>query len=378
MSRTTDVAIIGGGAIGCALAWTLARRGLSVTVVERDEPGRGATHAAGGMLSPIAEADAPGPFLDLALASLDRWPAFIDALREAADVPIEYRAKGKLHVALDDERAEELRAAWRWQRDAGHDVALLDAAEARALEPALTEEVRAGLLVRRDHWVDNRRLGEALWVAGARGGVRFLLGKRVAAVECDAGAGRTTGIVLDDGGRISAERVVVAAGAWSGTLAGLPRPLPVEPVRGQIAAVRTVPPALTRIVMAGHCYLIPRGDGRLMVGATEERAGFRQHTTPAGIASLLGAALRIVPALADAPFEECWAGFRPGTPDGLPILGADPEVEGLFYATGHYRNGILLTPVTAEVVADAITGEVPALPLSAFAADRFVAEAASR
>lgn len=373
MSRTTDVAIIGAGAIGCALAWELARRGVDVTVVERDVPGSGATRAAGGMLSPIAEASAPGPFLDLALASMERWPAFVEAVREASVLPVEYRAQGKLLVALDDARAASLRTAYEWRRAQGHGVEWLGGAAARALEPALSGEVVAGLFIAGDHWVDNRRLGEALWVAAARQGARFALGERVVSVERREGGGAhsVAGVVLEGGDRISAARVVVAAGSWSGTLSGLPRPLPVVPIRGQMIRVRAVPPVVERVVMAGHGYVIPRGDGRILIGATEERVGFRHHPTPAGVASLLGTALQAVPALAEASFETAWAGLRPGTPDGQPILGPDPEVAGLYYATGHYRNGILLAPITAEVVADAITGANPVVPLEPFAVDRF-------
>ncbi|HEX7117877.1 MAG TPA: glycine oxidase ThiO [Longimicrobiales bacterium] len=372
--RTTDVAIVGGGVIGCALAWELARRGVDVTVVERGVPGHGASRAAGGMLAPVAEADEPGPFLRLATASLGRWPAFVEAVREASGVPVEYRAAGKLCVALDDDGAAALEAAYRWQRAAGHTVDWLNAADARALEPALSEAVQAATLVAADHWVDNRRLGRALWVAAARAGARVRTGAAAVALLRGPGPAGSTGVIgvaLDDGGRVDAGAVVVAAGCWSGLLAGLPRPLPVIPVRGQMAAVRTVPPALGRTVMAGHTYLIPRGDGRIIIGATSERVGFRAHTTPAGIASLLTAALRVVPSLADAPLTETWAGLRPGTPDGGPILGPDPEIPGLFYATGHFRNGILLTPITAALLADAVTGEPTSLPLDAFAPDRF-------
>ncbi|HEX6940003.1 MAG TPA: glycine oxidase ThiO, partial [Longimicrobiales bacterium] len=358
--RAPDVVIVGGGVIGCALAWELARRGAGVTVVEREVPGRAATWAAGGMLAPVAEAEQPGPFLRLALASLHAWPAFVEAAREASGVPIEYRATGKLCVALDDEQAAALEAAYRWQRAGGHAVDWLDGNQARALEPALSPAVRAGALVAQDHWVDNRALARALWVAATRAGATVRTGIAAVALRSGRASGGSMaveGVALDDGETIDAGAVVIAAGCWSGALAGLPRSLPVAPVRGQMVAVRTVPPVLRRTVMAGHTYLIPRADGRITIGSTAERAGFRAHVTPAGIASLLTAAMRVAPALADAPLVSTWAGLRPGTPDGCPILGADPDVEGLFYATGHFRNGILLAPITATLLAEAVSGE---------------------
>lgn len=375
--RTADVVVVGGGIIGCALAWELAGRGVDVVVVERDVPGRRATWAAGGMLSPIAESEEPGVFLRLALASFERWPAFVEALREASGVPVEYRTSGKLCIALDDDAAAALEASYRWQRGAGHPVEWLDGDAARTLEPGLSPEVRAATLVAQDHWVDNRRAGRALWVAAVRAGARFRTGVGVVGLLRSSEAVRgVEGVALDDGSRIAADVVVLAAGCWSGTLGGLPRPLPVVPVRGQMAAVHAVPHAIGRTVQAGHTYLIPRGDGRITIGSTAERVGFRAHTTPAGIAALLSSAMRAVPSLADAPIARTWAGLRPGTPDSRPILGPDPEVDGLVYATGHFRNGILLAPVTASLVADVVTGQSTEIPLAPFAPDRFAAEAA--
>jgi len=373
--RAAEVVVVGGGIIGCAVAWELARRGVDVVLVERDVPGRGATWAAGGMLSPVVEADEPGAFLRLAVTSFELWPEFVEALREATNMPIEYRSAGKLCVALDHAGAESLEASYRWRRAAGYAVQWLDGAAARALEPGLSPDVRAAMLVEQDHWVDNRQAGRALWVAAARAGVKVRTG--AAAIELlRSSSGDVVGVVLDDGSRVEGDAVVLAAGCWSGTVRGLPRPLPVFPVRGQMAAVRAVPPAVGRTIQVGHTYLIPRGDGRVTIGSTAERVGYRAHTTPAGIAALLSTAMRVVPSLADAPIVQTWAGLRPGTPDGRPILGPDPEVDGLFYATGHFRNGILLAPITARLVADALTGACPEIPLEPFAPDRFVAEPA--
>ncbi|HEX7049254.1 MAG TPA: glycine oxidase ThiO [Longimicrobiales bacterium] len=380
-ARATDVIIVGGGAIGCAVAWELATRGVSVTVIERDVPGRAATWAAGGMLSPLAEADAAGPFLDIALASLERYPAFIAALEEAAGLSVDYRTEGKLLAALDESHAERLRRICAWQRESGFAVEWLDPPDVLALEPRIAVTVCGGVSLPHDHCVDNRRLGRALWLAAARAGVRFRIGDAAAAiVTAPAGAyaaGTAAGVRLADGEVLAGGHVIIAAGAWSGRIEGLPRPLPVHPVRGQMAAVRVVPPVLRRVVETAGCYLIPRSSGDLVIGSTMERVGYRQHTTPGGLGGILAAAVAALPSLADAPITEQWAGLRPGTPDGLPILGPDPELRGLSYATGHFRNGILLTPITAALLADVLTGTAPALSLDPFSVERFAPSHAS-
>lgn len=368
--RAPDVLIVGGGIIGCASALALARRGLGVTVVEAGTPGREATWAAGGMLSPLGEAGEEGPFLELASASFERWPTWIDDVREASGVPVEYRREGRLEVALDDAAAETLRAGYRRRRQAGAGVEWLDPAEALREEPALADTLRGAVLIADDHAVDNRALGQAAWAAAAAAGARFRTGERVAFVLSEGG--RAAGALLVGGERIPAGKVVVAAGCWSGSLGGLPAPLPVEPVRGQMAAADTVPPPIRRVVVVpGSAYLVPRAAGQVVIGATVERAGYHKATTLAGVRNLLAAAVRAVPALGEAPLAAAWAGLRPGTPDDLPIMGEDPDMPGLFYATGHYRNGILLAPVTAAVVEASVLGEEPPLPLDPFLPGRF-------
>lgn len=377
--RSADVLVIGGGAIGCAVAWELARRGVACTVIERGTPGQAATWAAAGMLSPLGEVSQDARLRAFATLSLDRYPAFAEALLAATGIDVEYRASGKLHLAFG--RADTAHLETLAARGTEDGAERLSAADARALEPLVSADIEAAVLVRRDHRVDNRRLGAALWAAAGKAGVRFRLGS--AAVELKAGGGataRVTGVALEDGTKLAAERVVVAAGAWSGNLRGLPRRLPVRPVRGQMFAVRIagvpdpyapVKPALRRTIMTEECYIVPREGGTVVIGATVEDVGFAQGPTPRGIAGLLAAAARAVPVLADLPLVETWAGFRPGTPDGLPILGPDPDVAGLYYATGHYRNGILLTPATSLLLADELTGHGPALPLEGFGLERF-------
>lgn len=365
-----DIVVVGAGAIGCTVAWELARRGLSVTVVDRGPPGHGATGVAGGMLSPLAEARQNGAFLDLAMASFDRYAEFVEALRDATGIDVGYQEAAKLLVARSDVEVAALEETRSWQVEAGFAVDWLDGDAARRLEPGLTPKVRAGLLIARDGQVESRRLGAALWSAAAGAGARFHIGDPVVEIRADRD-GRIAGVVLASGELLSTRTVVLAAGSWSSNLKGLPRPLPVAPVRGQIVEVQTVPPLLGRVVASGGCYLIPRRDGRLLIGATEERVGHRDEVTVGAIHALLTAGLDLLPALADAPVIATWSGFRPGTPDGLPVLGPDADMPGLHYATGHYRNGILLAPITGLLVAESVTGATPTLPLAPFGVERF-------
>lgn len=373
---STDVVVIGGGIIGCSVARELARRGRRVVVVERDSPGRRATWAAAGMLSPLGESGGSGTFLEFADESLRQYASYAHTLAEESGIDIEYRTAGKLHVALDGEEGE-LRALAAAPAAERFGVRMVDGAEARRLEPALSPRISAGLVVERDHRVNNRLLTQALLASGVAAGVTFRNASPAAALVTKGDA--ATGVRLASGEQIEAEHVVLAAGAWSPQLDGLPRPLPVRPVKGQMFAVdarardaqRPAEPLLGRVVYGSRCYVIPREDGRLLVGATVEEAGFRKGATPRGIAALMMAAMDLVPSVADLPLVETWAGFRPSTPDGLPILGGDPALHGLVYACGHFRNGILLAPVTASCVADLLTGRRPAVDLRPFSVERF-------
>lgn len=360
--------VAGGGAIGCAIAWEAARRGLDVTVVERGTPGGGATGASAGMISPSGHTAEVGPFIDLALAGFHAYPAFVERLAEfTAEDPV-FEPVGKLVLAFTDTEVEELEDFRREQ--AGRTaVELIGGDEARRMEPALSDSVAAAAHVTDDYRLDNVRLGRALWDAAARAGVRFELGQSVAAVLSDRG--RVRGVALEAGGELAAGTVVIAAGCWSGAIRGLPRALPVVPVRGQMLALQAVPPPVRLSIHHGSTYLVPRVDGRLVVGSTRESAGFRATPTAAGVHALLEGAIRVLPAMADAPILDVWAGLRPGTPDNLPILGRDPALEGVVYATGHFRNGILLAPITGQLIADVLEGREPALSLEPYRADRF-------
>lgn len=342
------VVVIGGGVIGCAVAWRLARRGCAVVLLEADHPGHHASTAAAGMLSPLKEAEEPGPFLQLALRSLERYPAFVDAIEGASGINVGYRRDGRLDVALDDEGAEALRRHRNHQTDAGFDSHLLEPAEIRRLEPAIGPDAVLGLATEHDHQVDNRRLMRALWIAIAREGVEVRTGVRVQTVLTEGD--RATGVQLDDRSRIDADAVVIAAGAWSSQIT-LPRSVPIRPVRGQIVVLRTVPPVLRRTTWGPRFYLVPRTDGRLLVGSTMEEVGFRTEVTAGAVRRLLALATRVLPSLEDAAVEGFQVGLRPASADGYPVIGPDPEVQGLVWATGHLRNGVLLAPETAEIVA---------------------------
>jgi glycine oxidase len=368
--RGTDVIVVGGGAIGLACARAIAASGRRVVVLERGRTGEEATRAAGGMLSPVGESPGPGAALRLGLASLARWPAFAAALRVESGVDVDLRLDGKLLLALDDDAARRLADRRAWIERAGERAEWLEGAALARREPGAAPAV-AGLLLPQEGQVDNRALARSLRAAAERAGCEVREGAAVAALVTRAGC--VGGVRLADGAQVGAETVVLAAGAWSGGLAGLPAPLPVRPVKGQMIALAAPTPAplVRAVVETEACYVIPRGTGgAVWVGATSEEVGFRRGTTPEASAALRAAAERALPGLAGARATDAWDGFRPGTPDGLPVLGSDPDLSGLIHATGHYRNGILLTPVTAELVAGVVAGR-PDPSLSDFGAARF-------
>jgi glycine oxidase len=360
-----DVVMVGGGAIGLASAWRLAQRGAAVTVVDPD-PGGGASSVAAGMLAPVTEARmGEDALLRLNLASWSRWPAFAAEVEGAAGAGVGYRADGTVVAALDADDRVALDDLAARHRAMGLDVAPLRGSEVRRLEPGLAPGVRAGFLAASERSVDPPALVEALRRAATAAGVAHV----PAAVERIAMApsgGRVTGVVTAGAasGRIDAATVVLAAGCGSAGVPGLPaavRP-PVRPVKGEIITLRQPPdaPLVTHtvrgLVRGFTVYLVPRADGRLIVGATVQERGWDTRVTAGGAYELLRDALALVPGLDDAELVAVRAGLRPGTPDDLPLVGR-PSAEGLVLATGHYRNGILLTPVTAEAVAAAVVGE---------------------
>jgi len=368
------VVVIGAGVCGLGIAWRLAQAGCTVDVFERGEAGHGATWAAAGMLAAGAEAE-PGEqrLLELTRLSLAAWPDFAREVEAASGLTIDYRDQGTLVVALTHDDVEQLRFTYEFQRDLGIELQWLSGAEARAREPHLRPGVAAAVYSAGDHQVDNRKLALALKQAALRAGVtlREKCPVRALAVE----GNRARGVHLADGVFIDADVVVLAAGAWSREIGGLPAEAlpPVRPVKGQMLALQMDPaaPLLSHVLWAPKAYLVPRVDGRLLIGATVEEKGFDETLTAGGMLALLEAAWRVLPGIEELPIAETWVGFRPTSRDDAPILGPT-AVDGLVIATGHHRNGILLAPVTAEAVAAyVLTGEMPAAAAQ-FSAERFV------
>ncbi len=368
--------VVGGGVIGLSVAWRLLHAGASVVVLERGQVGKEASGAAAGMLAPLAEARGPGPFVELGLESLRRYPLFVDALREETGIDPELSCPGMLRVAMDAEEEDALCGAFTWQGEAGLRVERLSGEEARRLEPCLSPHVRAAVLSPQERHVEPRRLVRALALACARRGGRIAEGAPAESFETQGA--RVTGVRTADGA-VSCGQVVVAGGAWTGAIGRrLDAPLPEFPVRGQILALACLPPPVRHTVYAHRGYLVPKADGRVVVGATEARAGFDARPTAGGLARLLVMAPTLVPALADASFESAWAGLRPASADGLPILGPLPAWENAHVAAGHFRNGVLLAPVTAEAVTPSVLGERAHPLLAPFRPDRFTPGAADR
>jgi glycine oxidase len=341
------VVVVGGGVIGQAIAWRVAASGAEVVVVD-PRPGRAASWVAAGMLAPVAEAG-PGEEAVTALnrASAARWPAFAAALADASGLDPGYTTRGTLLVARDGDDVEELAQAARRHEAAGLPAERLRSREARQWEPALGPHVRGALWLPDDHQVDNRAVLAALAEAGRRAGVRTVARP----------ATRLTGreVVLDGGDRLAADVVVAATGAWPPPVEvdGEPFAVPVRPVKGQILRLRATSTAVfpTRSIRALDCYIVPRRHGEIVVGATVEEQGYDTTVTAGGVLDLLRNAWEVVPGLAEAAFVEAIAGLRPGTPDNVPVIGRVGGDRGPVLALGHYRHGVLLAPLTADLVA---------------------------
>jgi glycine oxidase len=370
--RITDVIIVGGGVIGLGIARSLARRGVTdVTVVERATLGSEASSAAGGMLAPQAEADAADSFFQLACSSRDMYPSFALALIEESGIDIELDRTGTLYVAFSEHDQEEIERRYHWQTEAGLAVELLSGDEVRRLEPAISPSARAALRFPLDTQVDNRKLVAALAGSVDHSGVKVL--ERVAAesilLENDTVQGVETSL-----GRISAPIVVLANGAWVGFLLPPHKRLPdvrIEPVRGQMLCYEATPRIVRHVVYSPRGYVIPRLDGRLLAGATTEHTGFEKRVTAEGVKTVAANAIEIAPVIGSLPLRESWSGLRPRAADDLPVLGECAEAKGLYLAAGHYRNGILLTPVTGELIAAQILSGTAPPVLAAFSPDRF-------
>lgn len=371
-----DAIVVGAGVIGLSIAWRAATRGMSVLVVERDEPAAGASGVAAGMLAPVTEAEfGEQALLGLLLEGVELWPAFADELSAASGADPGYRESGALVVAADRDDGEELRRLHRFQLELGLDVAWLSARECRRLEPGLSPRVVGAIHAPQDHHVDPRATVAALQVAFEREGGELRSGTEV------------TGLLVDDervhgvrtaAGAIEADQVVVAAGAWSAQLDGVPEELrpPVRPVKGQILTLRgpVDDPLASRLIRTPRCYVVCRADGRVVIGATVEERGFDSRVTGDGVFRLLEAAREVLPDVLELEWVEARAAVRPGSPDNTPVVGRG-GLDGLIWATGHYRNGVLLAPLTARAVVHVLAGEPAPVSMSAFGPERFTSKA---
>jgi glycine oxidase len=370
----TDVLVIGGGIVGCATALALAEKGFKTSVIERgplDPAARGpeGSSAAAGILGAQLEAlHGDNPLSRLCLLSRDRYAAWVAMLTAKSGRDVEMRPAGVTRVAYDPASLRAVEADAAWQARAGYRVEHLDAAAVHAIEPALASDVVGAVRFPDDHRIDPPALVAAVRLAAVASGITFRSGATVAKVIVRDG--RAAGVTLDDGGVIAADAVVIAAGSWSALIGETSLPADaVQPARGQIIELHVDAPVVHGVLEAADCYLSPRDDGRLLLGSTVELVGFRPGATAGAVRDLLSAAIRVVPALHDATVNRTWAGFRPKTHDDRPLIGT-VGIEGLIIATGHFRNGVLLAPITGEIVAALLTGGDPPVAIAPFAPRR--------
>lgn len=369
--------VIGGGIIGCSVAWRLAAEGIATTVLERGRIGQEASWAAAGMIAPQAEADAPGPFFDFCMQARDAFDAIVDRLVRDSGIDPEYDRAGILYVALDADERVQLERRARWQRTVGAPIDELTGAEARRLEPMLSREAIYAIHMPTNRRTDNRKLTQAYAAAARKAGAEFVEGARVEAlaIRSERAGGDAVcaeGVVMHDGSRREADIVVNAGGSWASEIRGLESDrVRLRPVRGQIACFETAPATLGPALFSLRGYVVPRRDGRLLAGSTMEEAGYNKAVTLAGLDKIARGAAAIVPALGAAAFREAWAGLRPATRDLLPVLGFSPSVSNVLWAAGHFRSGILLSAITGEIIADLVKGRRTAVELQPFSPARF-------
>jgi glycine oxidase len=365
---SAEIVIVGGGVIGLAVARALAARGVEdILLLERAAIGREASYAAAGMIAPQVEADESNAFFRLLCASRDCYPAFASTLQEETGIDVELDTTGILYLALTSADEENINRRFEWQTRAGLRIERITAGEVRKLEPCISNDVRAALRFPLDIQVETRLLVKALAESCRQRGVRLVTDTRVQSVKSNAG--KVVGVETSSG-FIATNNVIVAGGAWSSMIQGLPD-IPIEPVRGQMLCFRSEPKLANHVIYSPRGYVVPRRDGRLLAGSTTEKAGYDKAVTNAGMQEIQSNAAEISPSIQALRILDSWAGLRPRAADNLPVLGPCGEIKGLVYATGHYRNGILLAPLTGELIASAIIDEVIPPLLTAFTADRF-------
>ena len=369
-----DVIVIGAGAIGTSIAYQLARAGVKVVIFDRGQVGREATGASAGMIMTAHGRRTPEPFAALATESARLFAALAEELKDRTGMEIGYRRVGRLRVAFEEATERELRSERAWQVDHGAIVPWLERASALDLEPALNPTIRAAIYHADEYQLLPLPFAQALARAAADLGAIVREGAAIDRLLIEGD--RVAGVGLGDE-HVRAEEVVIANGSWAGSWsAQLELPIPIRPMRGQLLALRTPGTALRTVIDAGDGYALTKPDGSTIIGTTIEDVGFDSRPTAAGIASLLELAPQLAPRLADATFAGAWAGLRPGTRDGMPLIGRPPRWRGVVLAGGHFRSGILLAPITGELVADLLTRRRPRLALEAFDPGRFLVRAA--
>jgi glycine oxidase len=363
MGRNPDVVVVGGGVVGTAVAWRLAKEGRSVVLLERGEIGREATWAAGGILTPVHLADYPAPLAALCDASAKIYPGLVRELRDYSTSDPEYRVTGFLILERTEAEAQHTASLEAFKKRSGQPAERLGVDALRALQPGLAADVRGGLLLPDIAQVRNTRVAVALAEAAAKKGVEIRRNSPVTGFL--RVPGRVNGVRTAQGD-VYAGTTIIAAGSWSAdVLKPLGLTLPVKPIKGQILLTQAAPGLVGPVIEAVDTYLIPRADGKILIGSTLEDVGFDKTVTLDAVGSLASRAAAILPALAKLPLVTSWAGLRPSTPDRLPYIGK-AGMDGLLVATGHFRNGILLAPVTAELVADLVAGRTPSIDLAPF------------
>ncbi|CAM3755394.1 glycine oxidase ThiO [Marinicrinis lubricantis] len=368
MTHHVNTIIIGGGVIGCSIAFELAKRGKKVAVLERGRLAGEASGAAAGMLAAQAEMEKSGPLFELARRSRSMFPALAEELRELSGIDIALVRKGMLKVAMTADEALSLKHIMEFQRKSGERAEWLSGTEVRAREPGLSEAVIGAMWIPEDGHVLAPELTQALAVSAGVLGADLMEFTDVRSLVLENG--RAAGVVTQHG-LIGCDQLVIASGARAGELldqAG--SPLPIYPVKGECVSVISRPPLLTSTIFSHGCYLVPKRGGRIVIGATSTEHCYDKRVTASGVAVLLDRAKRLVPNIVNAEWEKAWTGLRPQTEDGLPYIGEHPDWKGLFVAAGHYRNGILLSPVTGKLVADLMEGKSWDIPMEAFRLNR--------
>jgi glycine oxidase len=368
MTKSFEAVIAGAGLIGGAIALELARAGVRVAVFDQGEPGREASWAGAGILSPAPENPATIPLVPLGKASMALYPEFVARVEEISGQDVGFRANGTLEALFSRDAARELSTHVALHHGWGLKAEAISAEDARELEPALSPELEAAVLRPDEASVDNRALMQAVLDAARKSGVEILAHREVQGIWREKQ--HCAGLLLENE-KVSAKWTIIAAGSFSAGIAGVNTYAPVRPAKGQMVSLRAERLKIERVLWSDKIYLVPRNDGRILAGATVEYVGFDKTVTASALEKLLGSAILLAPELAHARVEETWAGLRPDSPDHLPILGP-ADIDGLLIATGHFRSGILLTPITARLIREWVTEQRVSVDWERFSPLRFV------